>query len=612
MFQLRDIWAHDPKLQKSEGSQSGDAGGVKRSRRPVSPRPASHNKYSVLYEQNKMNSDHSTEREVRQTLKPLREVWLNVGLEKVDTHKGVSVKALLDSRAMGLFMSKKLAERQSFKLEKLNKPIKVRNVDGSNNKGGSITHEVEVNLFYRGHVERVRMDVCELGKTEVILGMPWLAAHNPEINWETGEVRMTKYPPLCGRSPEKKIIKGKQATEEDKKDLRWTMEEREKREEIKEDHRKVEELVPKRFHKWKKVFGKVESERMPTRKPWDHAIDLREDFVLKKGRIYPLSRTEKEEVQVFVENQLKKGYIRPSKSPQTSPVLFVPKKDGKRRMVQDYRYVNKGTIKNSYPLPLISELIDGMGTKKVFTKMDLRWGYNNVRIKEGDEWKVAFTTHLGSFEPTVMYFGLTNSPATFQAMMNDLFRDMVNKGDVATFINDILVATETEKGHDEIVEEVLRRLEENDLYVKPEKCMWKVREIGFLGVIMGPEGFRMEKEKVEGVTNWPTPQCVKDIQKFLGLANYYRRFVKDFARIAKPLHQLVRKDEKWSWGGGTGRSIYQVKRNLHNRTSTGSTRFGQGNEGRGRHIRLHYRGSIVGKRRGWKVETSGLHLQVVE
>jgi len=172
-----------------------------------------------------------------------------------------------------------------------------------------------------------------------------------------------------------------------------------------------------------------------------------------------------------MESKLKKGYIRLSKSPQMSPVLFVPKKDGKRRMVQDYRYVNKGTIKNSYPLPLISELIDSLGTKKVFTKMDLRWGYNNVRIKEGDEWKAAFTTYLGLFEPTVMYFGLTNSPATFQAMMNDLFKDMINKGDVATFIDNVLVATETKEEHDVIVEEVLRRLEENDLYVKPEKCV---------------------------------------------------------------------------------------------------------------------------------------------
>jgi len=214
-----------------------------------------------------MDSDHCTEREVRRTLKPLREVWLNVGLEKVDTHEGVSVRALLDSGAMGLFMSKKLAERQGFKLEKLDKPIKVRNVDGSDNKGGSITHEVEVNMYYKGHVEQVRMDVCELGKTEVILGMPWLAVHNPEINWEIGEVRMTRCPPLCSQTPEKKVVKRKQVTEEDKKDLRWTMEEREKKEEIEEDHRKVEELVPRYFYKWKKVFGKVKSEQIPTRKP---------------------------------------------------------------------------------------------------------------------------------------------------------------------------------------------------------------------------------------------------------------------------------------------------------------------------------------------------------
>ena len=160
---------------------------------------------------------------------------------------------------------------------------------------------------------------------------------------------------------------------------------------------------------------------MPVCKTWDHAIDLQEEFIPRKGRIYPLLRIEREEVQAFVDSQLKKGYIQLSKSPQTSPVMFVPKKDSKRRMVQDYRYVNKFTIKNSYPLPLISDLVDNMGTKRVFTKMDLRWGYNNIRIKEGDEWKTAFTTHVGSFELVVMFFGLTNSPAIFQTMMNDIF-----------------------------------------------------------------------------------------------------------------------------------------------------------------------------------------------
>ena len=152
------------------------------------------------------------------------------------------------------------------------------------------------------------------------------------------------------------------------------------------------------------------------------------------------------------------------------------------------------------------------------------------------------------FEPTVMFFGLTNSPAMFQAMINDLLRDLVVKGKVAVFIDDVMVATETEEGHDEIVEEVLRRLEENDLFVKPEKCVWKVREVGFLEVIIGEDRVRMEKEKVQGVIKWLVPRNMKDVQKFLGLANYYRQFVKDFATIAKPLHETMRKDKKWNWG----------------------------------------------------------------
>ena len=146
-----------------------------------------------------------------------------------------------------------------------------------------------------------------------------------------------------------------------------------------------------------------------------------------------------------------------------------------------------------------------------------------------------------------MYFGLTNSSATFQAMMNNLFRDLINQGDIATFIDDILVATEMEEGHDELVEEVLRRLEENDLFVKPEKCKWKVREVEFLGVVISPKGVEMQKEKVEGVLNWPASRSIKEVQKFLGLANYYRRFIKDFARIAALLHVLVRKKQKWKW-----------------------------------------------------------------
>ena len=207
-----------------------------------------------------------------------------------------------------------------------------------------------------------------------------------------------------------------------------------------------------------------------------------------------------------MEDQLRKGYIRLSKSPQTSPVFFVGKKDRSKWIVIDYRNLNDQTVKNNYPLPLITELISNMDSKKVFTKMDLRWGFNNMRIKEGDEWKGVFTTHIGSFEPTVMFFGMTNLPATFQVIMNKILRDLINKRKVAAFVDDVLVGTETEEGHDKIVEEILRRLEENDLYIKPEKCVWKVRKIGFLGVVIEPKRIEMEEEKVDGVLSWPEPK----------------------------------------------------------------------------------------------------------
>jgi len=144
-----------------------------------------------------------------------------------------------------------------------------------------------------------------------------------------------------------------------------------------------------------------------------------------------------------------------------------------------------------------------------------------VRIKKEDEWKVVFTTPKGLFKPTMIFFRLTNSPAIFQTMMNEILQDLINTGKVASFIDDVIIGTEGEEGHNELVEEVVRRLAENILYVKPKKYRWKVKEVGFLGVVIGSEGIKMEEEKVRGVLDWPIPKCVKDIQKFLGLANYY-------------------------------------------------------------------------------------------
>ena len=195
----------------------------------------------------------------------------------------------------------------------------------------------------------------------------------------------------------------------------------------------------------------------------------------------------------------------------------------------DYHSLNKQTVKNNYLLLLITDLIDNMGSKKVFTKMDLWWYFNNIRIKEGDEWKRAFTMYVGSFEPIVMFLRITNSLAIFQAMMNRILRDLINKGKVAVFVDDVLIGTENKEEHNEIIEKILRRLEKNDLYIKPEKYVWKVRKIGFLGVIIGPNEIEMEKKKVDGVLSWPEPKNVKDVRKFLGFINYYRRFIKDFA-----------------------------------------------------------------------------------
>ena len=216
-------------------------------------------------------------------------------------------------------------------------------------------------------------------------------------------------------------------------------------------------------------------------------------------------------------------------------------------------------IKNNYPLLLISDVLENIRTKKVFTKMNLRWGYNNVRIKEGDEWKTAFTIPEGSFESTVIFFGLTNFPATFQVMMNELLRDLINTGKIAVFIDDIIIGMETKEGHDEIVVEVIRRLEENDLYMKLEKCRWKGRKVGFLGVVIGPEGIKMEEEKVKGVLEWLTPKCVKDVQKFLGLANYCCQFIEGFASIARPLHDIVKKDKKWDWTEKQEKAFRELK-----------------------------------------------------
>ena len=231
-----------------------------------------------------------------------------------------------------------------------------------------------------------------------------------------------------------------------------------------------------------------------------------------------------------------------------SPFFFVVKKDSDAlRPCQDYQYLNEGTIKNTYPLPLVGELLDMLGGSNWFTKLDIRWGYHNVRIKEGDEWKAAFKTNHGLFEPTVMFFGLCNSPATFQAMMNNIFKDYIDQGWIVIYMDDMLIFSKDRDTHQKRTALVLERLEKQDLYLKAEKCKFDCQEVDFLGLIVKPNSLEMDPAKLKGIHDWPPPSTLTQVRSFLGFGNFYRRFIGRFAELARPLNDLTKKDTKFEW-----------------------------------------------------------------
>ena len=293
-----------------------------------------------------------------------------------------------------------------------------------------------------------------------------------------------------------------------------------------EGKKKVE--VPPQYAKFKRLFSEEASHRFPPKRAWDHAIEFKPDTPdVIDCKVYPMTQTEDTALEGFIKEQHAKGDIRPSKSPYASPFFFIKKRDGKLRPVQDYRRINNYTIRNQYPLPLISELIANLSGAHIFSKLDVHWGYNNVHIKEGDEHKAAFKTKYGLWEPTVMFFGLTNSPATFQAMMDAIYRPVVEKWAqrgtrIEKYMDDIAIATSTnEADHTEAVIDVLQVAEDHDLYFKPEKCVFHASHIDYLGVILEKGMIRMDPVKIEGIKNWPTPTKVKDIRSFLGFCNFY-------------------------------------------------------------------------------------------
>jgi hypothetical protein len=300
---------------------------------------------------------------------------------------------------------------------------------------------------------------------------------------------------------------------------------------------------------------------MPPDRDVEFVIDLLPGTGPIAKRPYRMSVDELEELKKQLKELSDKGYIRPSASPWGSPVLFVKKKDGSMRMCIDYRNLNAVTVKNKYPLPRIDDLLDQLKDAKFFSKIDLRSGYHQMKIRPDDIPKTAFVTRYGQYEFTVVSFGLTNAPAYFMNMMNKVFMDELDKF-VVVFIDDILIYSSTAEEHEQHLRVVLEKLRQNQLYAKFSKCDFWLEEVAFLGHVLTVEGVAVDPAKIEAVKEWEQPRNVTDARSFLGLAGYYRRFIENFSKIAKPMTNLLKKTNEFEWTAECEHSFQTLKQKL--------------------------------------------------
>ncbi|KAG8713777.1 hypothetical protein FRC09_018344 [Ceratobasidium sp. 395] len=440
--------------------------------------------------------------------------------------KGFHGWAMLDSGATSTFINRRLVDEFKIPTKKLKTPRKLRVIDGRDIASGQVTEYCALNLEIFGHNEVLSAYVVDVGKHDLVLGMSWLSVHNPTINFKDKSASFNSE--FCAKNclhTVHTIFSGHTPDIE----LASTTE------------------LPTNYQEFAKVFAEEETSPLPPHRPYDIQIDLKPDARPRHGPIYSVGVKEDEEMRSTIQRQLEHGLIRPSKSPMASPVIFVKKKNGKLRMCIDYRRLNDMTVKNVYPLPRTNDLVEKLRGAKIFTKLDLKWGYNLVRIREGDEWKTAFKTKYGLFEYLVMPFGLTNAPATFQHFMNDILRDILDIY-VIVYLDDILIFSKDPKDHPAHVKEVLSRLKKHNLYCNLEKCFFDVTEIDYLGLIVSPEGIRVDQEKVTKAVDWKVPHNVKSLQEFLGFVNFYRKFIPNYSAQARALFDLLCKDTVWNWG----------------------------------------------------------------
>jgi hypothetical protein len=393
----------------------------------------------------------------------------------------------------------------------------------------------------RHETQLVPFVVCDLRRFKVYLGLPWIDSCDPKINYASRRLlfRGRKYQ---GQPTFKKI--GIEDAEEFERSMRDTSVDVYACIVGSVSHNGPEETtsaqMPPQYAEFADVASEEDSAMLPDHGPQDLAINLVPDASPPHMPLYNLSQMELGILRKYLDDYLARGWIRKSKSPAGAPILFVKKKDGSLRLCVDYRGLNKITIKNRHPLPLIMESLDRLSRANFYTKIDAREAYHRIRIREGDEWKTAFRTRYGHFEYTVMPFGLTNAPAQFQAYINQALTGLIDVSCIV-YLDDILIFSDTEETHVAHVKEVLQRLRDAKLYVKLSKCEWHTQRTEFLGYIVEPQGVSIDPGRIKTIQEWPTPRTVHDIRVFIGFMNYYRRFIQGFSKLALPLTILTQK-----------------------------------------------------------------------
>lgn len=366
---------------------------------------------------------------------------------------------------------------------------------------------------------------------DVILGMPWLEAVDPLVRWKQHKWRF----PI--EEDTFTIVRTKAEARRATRDSSAIY--------VLACNPIGASTVPKKiwpmeeYAEYKDVFSLDGAISLPRHPSAEHPIELTEGGIPPYGPIYPLAPNELEALREYLEMAQERGWIRPSTSPAGAPIIFVPKKGGKLRLCVDYRGLNKITVKNRAPLPLISEILDRLGSATIYTKLDLKDAYHRMRIREGDEWKTAFRTRYGHFEYLVLPFGLVNAPATFQTYINNALAGLVDTICIV-YLDDILIFSEKPEDHQQHVRSVLERLQQARLFANPEKCEFHTNEVQFLGFVVSPQGIRMEEERVAAITTWKEPATVKELLVFLGFTGFYRRFICGYSKIAAPLTDLLK------------------------------------------------------------------------